>query len=134
MANYDTSNWDPFIRNLYQAGNDMQRLQKVFMEHIVRVYLNRVKKKTPVRAPPLGGNLRRSWKSDGVKSFGSDVYADVLNSADYAEFVEFGFTHWISKEYIKGQYFMTLTNEEISEYMDKRAEQVLNKYLRTLGK
>ena len=86
--------------------------------------LTKVIKRTPVGKYPassgkVGGTLRRGWTA-GIK---------IMNPTEYASFVEFGHRTVNHNGWVKGQFMMTISENEIKRMapglLEKRLEEFL---------
>lgn len=118
--------------------------------------LAKVIKRTPVRKPEdcppgvKGGTLRRGWTTqangsgaEGMKSNGASQYVDTLkihhfgntyvieivNPVDYASYVEFGHRTANHKGWVKGQFMLTISEQEIENAAPAILEKKLMKLL-----
>lgn len=138
-------------------GADLDRFcQKVSKELAARL-LALVIPKTPVGTYPRGsgkkgGTLRRGWTARteaeamagrGAGTGGSKAYAnalpvshqgqtytvEIINPVHYASYVEFGHRKR-GGGWVPGQYFLTISEEELRSLAPRVVEQKLQRYLR----
>lgn len=110
--------------------------------------LSKVIKRTPVGVYPkesgkVGGTLRRGWtggkKSAGttyarslpVKREGGDYVIEIKNPVDYASYVEYGH-RTRSGGWVEGQFFLTISEDELEKVTPKVLERKLMKRLKEL--
>ena len=92
--------------------------------------LRKVIKRTPVGKYPkesgkMGGTLRRGWtgeKRQGAQAYvnslpvthkGHDYVIEIINPVDYASYVEYGHRTRNHRGWAKGQFFLTISEDEI---------------------
>ena len=102
--------------------------------------------RTPVGQYPKasgkkGGTLRRGWTAgSGAQAYaqglpvskqGGSYVIEVINPVHYASYVEFGHRTPSGKGWVPGQYFLTLSEQELRGLapgiIEKKLEQELNK-------
>lgn len=91
------------------------------------------------------GELRDSWPEDAtglrVEKTVDGYSIDVTNSAEYASWVESGHEQqpgryvWyiearLKRSYVKGKYFMKISEEEVAKSGDAIVRRIINQYLR----
>lgn len=108
--------------------------------------LAKVIKRTPVGQYPKGsgkkgGTLRRGWTGEKrssasnyaesltVHHFGDTYVIEIVNPVEYASYVEFGHRTRNHKGWVKGQFMMTISENELRSIAPKVLEQKVLKYL-----
>lgn len=109
--------------------------------------LRMVIKRTPVGEYPKssgkkGGTLRRGWTgSKGqasaagyaeamtINHFGDTYVVEIVNPVEYASYVEYGHRTADHKGWVKGQFMMTISEQELEKIAPKVLEQKIRKYL-----
>lgn len=89
-----------------------------------------------------GGTLRRGWTgSKGqasakgyaeamtVNHFGDTYVVEIVNPVEYASYVEYGHRTADHKGWVKGQFMMTISEQELEKIAPKVLEQKIRKYL-----
>lgn len=108
--------------------------------------LRLVVKRTPVGQYPKGsgkkgGTLRRGWTGEKrasaqgyaeslkVNHFGDTYVIEIVNPVEYASYVEYGHRTANHKGWVKGQFMMTISEQELSKIAPKVLENRIKKYL-----
>lgn len=117
--------------------DNLRRMESAFPEFISdclrrlaqRLYVN-VLNRTPVDT----GLLRKSWKVGAVVKVGSSYAVTIYNIQPYASFVEFGHRTKGGGSFVRGRFFLTLTEKEIErmipQFLDEYVRRFLNSYMR----
>lgn len=107
--------------------------------------LRKVIKRTPVGQYPeksgkTGGTLRRGWtgeKRASAEGFANDMdinYVDgkyiinIINPIEYASYVEYGHRTANHKGWVKGQFMMTISEQELQNIAPAILEKKIKKY------
>lgn len=78
-----------------------------------------------------GGSLRRAWTiTPQVTKAGTEYRIDVTNTMNYASYVEFGHTTADRRGWVEGQYFLTLSEQDLRNLAPGLIEKKLEKQLR----
>ena len=110
-----------------------------------------VVKRTPVGQYPAssgkkGGTLRRGWTGEKrasaqgyadsltVNHFGDTYVIEIVNPVEYASYVEYGHRTANHSGWVKGQFMMTISEQELQKIAPKVLENKIKKYLGGLGK
>lgn len=140
------------IRELKKLQNNLKKLQApdVFVEacakELAARLLRMVIKRTPVGDYPgssgkKGGTLRRGWTGEKTSSakayansltvnhFGDTYVIEIINPVEYASYVEFGHRTSNHKGWVKGQFMMTISEQELQRIAPKVLEAKIKKYL-----
>lgn len=141
------------MKGLKDFQQQLQKLQDpdAFVEACVKELAARllrlVIKRTPVGEYPKssgkkGGILRRGWTgSKGqasakgyaeaitVNHFGDTYVVEIVNPVEYASYVEYGHRTADHKGWVKGQFMMTISEQELEKIAPKVLEQKIRKYL-----
>lgn len=117
--------------------------------------LAKVIKRTPVGDYPKssgkkGGTLRRGWTSrqsgsgsEGMKTDGAKQYVDslkinryggflvveIVNPVEYASYVEFGHRTANHKDWVRGRFMLTMSEQEVQAIAPKVLEAKVRKFL-----
>lgn len=93
-----------------------------------------------------GGTLRRGWTGEKrasaqgyadsltVNHFGDTYVIEIVNPVEYASYVEYGHRTANHSEWVKGQFMMTISEQELQRIAPKVLENKIKKYLGGLGK
>jgi hypothetical protein len=128
---------------LLELQKELQKLQKpeAFVESCAKELaarlLGMVVKRTPVGQYPagfgkVGGTLRRGWTTDGqfaVEHVGQDYIVKLINPVEYASYVEFGHRTSNHKGWVKGQFMMTISEQELEKITPAILEKRIREYL-----
>lgn len=141
------------MKGLKEFQQQLEKLQDpdAFVEACVKELAARllrlVIKRTPVGEYPKssgkkGGTLRRGWTgSKGqasakgyaeamtVNHFGDTYVVEIVNPVEYASYVEYGHRTADHKGWVKGQFMMTISEQELEKIAPKVLEQKIRKYL-----
>lgn len=83
--------------------------------------LRQTKQRTPVgksRKGHVGGTLRRNWKVGEIQKSGDTYYITISNNTEYAPYVEYGHRTRDHKNWVRGQYMLTLSEKDIQSKAD----------------
>lgn len=141
------------MKGLKEFQKQLEKLQDpdAFVEACVKELAARllrlVVKWTPVGEYPKssgkkGGTLRRGWTgSKGqasaqgyaeamtVNHFGDTYVVEIVNPVEYASYVEYGHRTADHKRWVKGQFMMTISEQELEKIAPKVLEAKIRKYL-----
>ena len=109
--------------------------------------LAKVIKRTPVgqyskSSGKKGGTLRRGWTNGKaqaahqyaqnlkVHSYGGVYVIEIINPVEYAEYVEFGHRTRNHEGWVEGQFFLTISEQEIEKDAPRVLTNKLNKFLK----
>lgn len=76
------------------------------------------------------GRLRDSWRIEGVQKIGGEYVAEIINSMEYASYVENGHRQEpgrfvpaigkrLVKSYVPGKYMLRISEQEVQKEADK---------------
>lgn len=89
-----------------------------------------------------GGTLRRGWTGQKrasaqnyadsltVHHFGNTYVIEIVNPVEYASYVEYGHRTANHKGWVKGQFMMTISEQELETIAPKVLETKIKKYLK----
>lgn len=90
----------------------------------------------PKGSGKTGGTLKRGWnatkKGLQVQKVGSDYVVEVTNEVEYASYVEYGHRTRGGKGYVKGKFFLTVSEEKLKTIAPKLLDSELQKELRKI--
>lgn len=138
--------------DLKKFRDELNKLQNpdVFAESCAKELaarlLRMVVKRTPVGqylkgSGKKGGTLRRGWTGDkrssaqnyaesmNVNHFGDTYVIEIVNPVEYASYVEYGHRTANHKGWVKGQFMMTISQQELEKIAPKVLENKIKKYL-----
>lgn len=141
------------MKGLKEFQQQLEKLQDpdAFVEACVKELAARllrlVIKRTPVGEYPKssgkkGGTLRRGWTASKgqasakgyaeamtVNHSGDTYVVEIVNPVEYASYVEYGHRTADHKGWVKGQFMMTISEQELEKIAPKVLEQKIRKYL-----
>lgn len=100
----------------------------------------------PASSGKKGGTLRRGWTGEKrasaqgyadsltVNHFGDTYVIEIVNPVEYASYVEYGHRTANHSGWVKGQFMMTISEQELQRIAPKVLENKIKKYLGGLGK
>lgn len=141
------------IRGLKEFQDELNKLQDpdIFVESCAKELaarlLAKVIKRTPVgqysnKSGKMGGTLRRGWtgkkktsaqnyvESLTVHHFGNTYVIEIINPIEYASYVEYGHRTANHKGWVKGQFMMSISEQELETIAPKVLEAKIKKYLK----
>lgn len=129
------------MSGMLELQKKLQKLQNpdVFVESCAKELAARllalVTKRTPVgQYPPssgkVGGTLRRGWTVGEIRKEGNVYKIDIINPVEYASYVEFGHRTSNHQGWVKGQFMMTISEQELQKIAPKALEKRIMDYLR----
>lgn len=106
------------------------RVQK----NLIARLLKKVIKRTPVgdyskSSGKKGGTLRRGWTIGEIRKEGGIYKIDIINSTEYASYVEYGHITANHKDWVQGHFMLTISQQEIQEIAPRILESKIKKYL-----
>lgn len=139
------------IQGLKKFQEELKKLQDpdVFLQSCAKELaarlLAKVVKRTPVgdytkESGMKGGTLRRGWTGQKrssasqyadslvIQHVGDNYVIDIVNPVEYASYVEFGHRTANHKRWVKGQFMMTISEQELEVIAPKVLERKLKKY------
>lgn len=145
MGNFDIDGLKKFRDELNNRQDPDAFVESCAKELAARL-LRMVVKRTPVgEYPPStgkkGGTLRRGWTGEKrasaqgyadsltVHHFGDTYVIEIVNPVEYASYVEYGHRTANHKGWVKGQFMMTISEQELEKIAPKVLERKIKKYL-----
>lgn len=146
MGSVDMRELVKFQENLNNLASEAKRQQfcEACAKELAARLLAKVIKRTPVGKYPtssgkVGGTLRRGWTGNKdvehatnciqVTKSGNLYTVKITNPTEYASFVEFGHRTANHNGWVKGQFMMTISENEIKRMapglLEKRLEEFL---------
>ncbi|MBM6875456.1 HK97 gp10 family phage protein [Fusobacterium mortiferum] len=118
---------------LEEQQNQLDNYMKLLASDIAALLLKKVIKRTPVGvyAHKTGGNLRRGWTVGEVVKTNNGYKVEVINSVEYASYVEYGHRTRNHKGWVPGRFMLTISENEIRDNLEsiiqKRLKVILEK-------
>jgi hypothetical protein len=156
MGKFSSGDLKRLQQNLNKLQNDAQinAFCESCAKELAARLLAKVIKRTPVGQYPKGsgkkgGTLRRGWTSQKgsgseglntrgaaqfvdtlkVNHFGDTYVIEIVNPVEYASYVEYGHRTSNHKGWVKGQFMMTISEQELEQIAPKVLENKLKKFL-----
>jgi len=121
----DLAQLKAFERKLAKlARGDFDKLCEDAAKELAARMLGKVIRRTPVDE----GTLRRGWTIGQVKKSGSTYEIEVINSVDYAQYVEFGHRTSNHQGWVNGRFMMTISADQV----EQQAPAILERKLYTM--
>ena len=145
MGKFDFKQIERFRDELKKLQDPQQFVESCTKELAARL-LRLVVKRTPVGQYPSsagknGGTLRRGWtanKKASAKAYAEsmeitkegNVYKiEIVNPVEYASYVEYGHRTPNHKGWVKGQFMMTISEQELQQIVPVILERKIKNYL-----
>jgi hypothetical protein len=115
----DASSLKEFEQQLKQLdAGAMQRFTEQMVKELAEIAFTKIIDKTPVGEYPAssgkqGGTLRRNWSVGEVIKKGDLYEVEIINSTDYASYVEFGHRTVNHAGWVPGRFMMTISEKEL---------------------
>lgn len=156
MGNFNIDEFKRLQQNLNKLQNDTatNAFCEACAKELAARLLAKVIRKTPVGQYPKGsgkkgGTLRRGWTSQKgsgseglntkgavqfvdtlkVNHYGGTYVIEIVNPVEYASYVEYGHRTANHKGWVKGQFMMAISEQELEQIAPKLLEQKLEKFL-----
>ena len=129
--NVDYKQFEQFAKRLEKELSDNSRQQ--FMEDCAKELAARLLSKVIKRTPVDEGNLRRSWTASSgmnVEKNGDNYQITIENTSSYASYVEYGSRTPGGKGWRDGQFFLTISEQEVEKLAPALLEKRLMEYLK----
>ena len=115
-------------------GEDRDAFCEKCVKELASRLLAKVIRRTPVGQYPSGsgkngGTLRRNWSIGKVTKAGGIYEIEVINSTEYASYVEHGHRTRDHKGWVSGRFMLTISENELNVQAPKILENKLMKYL-----
>lgn len=116
-----------FSKKLQNFSNDSNEVIRGIMIEILARTLNLTVDSTPVGVYPnkQGGTLKKSWSIGNISIKGNEVHGEIINTAHYAPYVEFG--HRIVTRdgttigWQDGKFMLTVSMQTVERHLDEIA-------------
>lgn len=145
MGNFNIDGLKKFRDELNKL-QDPDKFVEACAKELAARLLRMVVKRTPVGEYPKssgkkGGTLRRGWTGEKrssaqnyadsltVHHFGDTYVIEIVNTVEYASYVEYGHRTANHKGWVKGKFMMTISEQELEKIAPKVLENKIKKYL-----
>ena len=81
-----------------------------------------------------GGTLRRGWTIGEIEKDGNIYKIDITNAVEYASYVEYGHRTLNHRGWVKGQFMMTISEQELEKIAPKVLEKKIKQYFEEVMK
>lgn len=117
-------------QNLVEQQKQIDDYIRLLASDIAALLLRKVIKRTPVGVYPhkTGGNLRRGWTVGDVTKTSNGYKVEVINSVEYASYVEYGHRTRNHKGWVPGRFMLTISENEIRDNL----ESIIQKRLKVI--
>ncbi|MBS6396675.1 MAG: HK97 gp10 family phage protein [Clostridiales bacterium] len=140
MAKYGKCKFDGLKDLQKQIEKFRDEELEQFIEDSVKILSQRLLKMVVKRTPVDSGNLRRNWSVYKIQKQGSDYTIEIINSAEYASYVEYGHRQEVGryvpaigkklkKGWVNGHFMLTVSEKEIKNVAPSVVEKMLQKRL-----
>lgn len=126
----DFREFEKFIRNTKQAQVDYNQFFEQFLLDIALDVLARTKNITPVGET---GFLKKSWHLGEIGRVGTSITIELINSMEYASFVENGHFTRNRKSWVDGRFMATVSIEEVESVLEQRYQKAFRTFLSQRG-
>lgn len=114
--------------------SEFEKLCDKISKELAARLLSKVIKRTPVGDYTGGGTLRRAWTVDNqtlvVEKIGNMYQLMVVNNTEYASYVEFGHRTVGGRNWVEGQYMLTMSENELNSQAPKIVERLVMEHLK----
>ena len=121
------------LRQLKALQKQIDRLQKVdfvqFGEAAVKELAARMLRKVKKRTRVVTGTLQRNWTVGAVVKNGNTFEIELVNSTEYAAFVEYGHRTRNHRGWVPGSFMMTVSAQELERDAPKIIEKKLLQFM-----
>lgn len=122
----DFSEFEQFFKNFNDAHKDFDAFLRDFLlEQGLRVIA-----KTKPRTPVDTGALRNMWSIGEVRAAGQNLEVDLINSQEYASFMEYGH-RLVNGAWQDGRFMLTISMDEVQRQMPARFDKAFKQYLQS---
>ena len=111
-----------------QLEKEMDNMD-LFIEDMAKELAARLLAKSKKRTPVDTGTLRRGWTIGEITHSGGYYKVEVINPVEYASYVEYGHRTAGGKGWVEGQFFLTISEEELKRDAPKIIETKIKKKL-----
>ena len=122
---------------------DIKQLE-AFMVSTVKNLAARLLRKVILRTPTDTGQLKNSWTVEKVTKEGTTYKVTIINSMNYAAYVEFGHRQEVGrfvpaikkrlvKPWVKGKFMLTISEHELEGQMENIIAKRIENWLKKLG-
>lgn len=121
---------EQFIASNRKAALEYNNFLEGFLLDIAIDVLGRTKEKTPVGET---GFLKKSWHLGSVTRTDNELNIELINSMEYASYVENGHFTRNRKSWVDGRFMATLSIEEVESVIGSRYKVAFQNFLNQRG-
>ncbi len=124
------------IKGLKEFQKELEKLQDPdeFLEQCAKELASVLWSALLHNTPVDNGTLRRGWIVGDIKKQGNTYVIEIINPVEYASYVEYGHRTANHKGWVKGQFFMQKSVQEIERLTPKILEDEIKKYMKDIAK
>lgn len=151
MGSFDINGLEKLQKELEKLDNNTDEFIQSCANELAERLLRKVVKRTPVgeydkpvsfttrdgkqvnftpHTGKVGGILRDGWTIGVMRKEGNDYIVEVTNPIWYASYVESGHCTANRKKWVKGQFMMAISEEEIRKSAPQMLRRKIEKFLR----
>ncbi len=129
MSDYDVDGLDWLEKTLIDMTyNKYPKEFEAMMIKLAYELQGATKEKTPVKT----NRLRSAWRVGKVKRKGDEIFIEVYNNVEYAEFVEYG--HRVGENgYKEGEHMLEISLKEIESKLTPYLKSWINNFIEANG-
>ena len=128
---FDFSEFEKLAKAFQQAQKTrvIERFIRDFLLEMALRAERKIKKRTPVNT----GHLRRNWQVGDVQRRGNAYVVEIINNAEYASYVEYGFRSHFVPGYWKGKRFVYDPKADGGMYVGPKDGWVPGRFMMTIS-
>lgn len=126
----DFREFEEFIANTKKAQLDYNKFLENFLVNIALDILVRTKERTPMGET---GFLKKSWHLGPIGRNGNELTIELINSMEYASFVENGHFTRNRKSWVEGRFMATISIDEVESVLEQRYHSEFRNFLSQRG-
>lgn len=131
--------FDEYIANLHDLKNQLPKtIIKVLLDCALEVLAETIQ-----RTPVPTGLLKAAWKISGVERAGDNFIVTIINTANYASFVEYGHHQEVGRyvpaigkklvePWVEGKHMITVPLERMQKKLDNILDKEIDDLLKQL--
>lgn len=134
FGKFDMKGLKDFQKQLESLQPPDKFVESCAKELAARLYA-KVKKRThtgeyPKSTGKQGGTLKRGWTIGEIRKEGDTYVIEIINPVEYVSYVEYGHRTANHKGWVKGQFMMTISEQELETIAPKVLENRIKQYLK----
>lgn len=134
-GNCDFRGLEDFQKKLNRLARvDFEKFCNDISKQLAARLLGKVIRRTPVGDYTGGGQLRQAWTTDNqtlvVEKIGTMYQIFIVNTMDYASYVEYGHRTRGGAGWVEGQFFLTASEQELNRQTPNIVNKLLEQFLK----